>query len=346
MKFLFRTNASAKIGFGHLTRCRALAMALRQRGHRCMVVGPQSDCIKQGDGAIFDEWLPDSQWPSSHEAALSTIGIANRYKADWLVLDDYRVDESYQLAVREAGIKWLQFDAAASMPLWADIIINANPAIKAADYTSVLCNREAHLLLGPSYAVVRQDFFYSKPPATFRWPAKKILVTFGGGDDRGLIEFVLSSLVPLTEGDVQFVVISGLANPNNDRLKFLANSFGQGRVSLHIDPNPIAPLFASCDLAVMAGGTSTYEAACSGVPMILVSIAGNQIPQSKAWADLNAAVYLGDHLNVSRQTLEYSFRNILHNSNQCNALASRARHLCDGMGSHRVALCIDSVSSS
>ena len=76
------------------------------------------------------------------------IELARHYDASFLVLDDYRIDESYQLSLRTAGLKWLQFDIAATNPLWADIIVNANPAVNAHDYTSVLRNQEVRLCLG------------------------------------------------------------------------------------------------------------------------------------------------------------------------------------------------------
>ena len=117
---LFRTNASPLIGLGHLTRCRALAMALRRQGNRCVIIGPDSAYAKLGDDAVFDEWVPVSEWRSSQEDALKTIKIAQRHQADWLVLDDYRIDEAYQLAIRAAGLRWLQFGGTASKPLWAD----------------------------------------------------------------------------------------------------------------------------------------------------------------------------------------------------------------------------------
>ena len=102
---LFRTNSSPQVGFGHLTFCRALAMALRREGKRCVMVGPHSAYAKLGDYAVFDEWLPVSEWRSSQEDALQTIKIAQKHQADWLVLDDYRIDEAYQLGIRAAGLR-------------------------------------------------------------------------------------------------------------------------------------------------------------------------------------------------------------------------------------------------
>lgn len=342
MTVLFRCNAGPVVGLGHLTRCRALAYALRDLDQRCVMVGPDQTHAKPKDHEIFEEWIPVPDWPSASADANQLIELARYHQADWLVLDDYRIDESYQLSVRATGIKWLQFDGAADKPLWADIVVNANPAVRAEDYTSVLRNQDAHLLLGPCYAVLRPEF----STVQHRDPGRSIeqvLVTFGGGDDLGAIAFVLSTLLPVLPAGLRFLVISGANNPNNAQIKDWIQAHGCGRVTLHIDPEQVAPLFAACDLAVMAGGTSTYEAACTGLPMLLMTIANNQISQSKAWSELDAAIYLGDLMKVAQQALVDAFTMIRDDGQKRLLMGRRACQSVDGNGAHHVAHCINSA---
>lgn len=277
-------------------------MALCSQGKRCVMVGPAAEYAKSVDQETFEDWIPVPEWSSANEDAGRLIDMALKFEAEWLVLDDYRIDETYQLSLREGGLRWLQFDGSASKPLWADIVLNANPAARLEDYQAVLRNPNAHLLLGPRYAILRPEFdqvTLQEP----RRPVKKILLTFGGGDDRGANQFVLSTLLPVTSPEQQFVVISGATNPSNPSLKRWIDAHGQGRVSLHIDPEQVASLFASCDLAVMAGGTSTYEAVRCGLPMILITIADNQVRQAKGWASLGLGLYLGSYGEVTGDAL-------------------------------------------
>ena len=311
---IFRTDASPQIGFGHLTRCRALAQALIRQGQRCVMVGPDTAHAKLGDQDISEDWIPVSSWTTSNDDAVRVINLAHQCQAQWLVLDDYRIDEAYQLNLHAAGLRWLQFDGGANKSLWADIVLNANPAARAEDYAAVLSNQNTLLLLGPRYAILRPEFERIKPREPGR-PVKQILVTFGGGDDRGGNEFVLSTLLPATALDLRFLVISGASNPNNSNLRHWVAAHGQGRVCLHIDPEQVAPLFASCDLAVMAGGASIYEAACCGLPMLVITIADNQIPQSKAWVNLGVAKWLGTHPGVDKDALIDGY-NFLNNNRQ------------------------------
>lgn len=306
---LFRCNAGPEIGFGHLVRCRALAQALHKKGEDCVMVGPDQSYATPVDHKIFGDWIPVPEWSSSSDDAQRLISIAQVQQSKWLVLDDYRVDEAYQIELGRFGSRWLQFDAGANKPLWADVILNASPAAFAEDYSTVVRNPNARLLLGPAYAILRPEFQDVTPRRLGR-PVKKILVTFGGGDDRGVNQFVLSALLPVAELDQRFIVISGANNPSNPILKEWIETNGQGRVTLCIDPDNVAQIMLSCDLAVMAGGASTHEAVRCGLPMILISIASNQEKQCDAWDSLGEAEYLGDFSMVKTGSLVDAFFSI------------------------------------
>ena len=93
-------------------------------------------------------------------------------------------------------------------------------------------------------------------------------------------------MLPVTPNYIKFLVISGFTNPNNNRLKEWILLNGSQRVDLLINPKDVAKLYSSCDIAVIAGGTTTYEIDCCGLPFLIISTANNQIEQSKAWAIL------------------------------------------------------------
>jgi UDP-2,4-diacetamido-2,4,6-trideoxy-beta-L-altropyranose hydrolase len=336
MTVLIRCNASTVVGYGHLTRCRALAQALRRQGYACVMVGPDTADARPEDQDIFSDWIPVPDWPSANDDANRLVDLARRLDACWAVLDDYRVDESYQLTVRAAGLRWVQFDGTARKPLWADLIVNANPAAHPEAYANVLRNPETQLLLGPRYAILRPEFASVAPRDPPR-PVKRILVTFGGGDDRGAIKFVLSTLLPETPSSVDFLVISGSRNPSNPSLVEWVEAYGQHRVNLHIDPPQVAPLFMSCDLAIMAGGMTTYEAACCGLPMILIAVADNQLAQSLAWASQGAAIHLGSFNVLNPSLIKSKFRDTYSDASKLLNLAKSASMLIDAHGANRVA---------
>jgi UDP-2,4-diacetamido-2,4,6-trideoxy-beta-L-altropyranose hydrolase len=340
---LFRTDATPQIGFGHLTRCRALAYAVREQGESSVMVGPDQTYANKDDARLFDVWLPQA-WSDAEADAIHLAALAEQFGAKKLALDDYRVNEAYQRVLRDKRLKWLQFEARTTHPIWADIVLNASPAAKVEDYAPVLRNPDAQLLLGPRYAVLSPEFA-SVQPRNPRHPIRRVLVTFGGGDDRGATRFVLSALLPATPSDLQFMVISGAHNPRNAENLDWIKEFGQGRVSFDINPKSVASLFLECDLAVMAGGTSTYEAARCGLPMLLITIADNQTSQSKTWDDIGAAKWLGSLEDLQNEELINEF-NVLRNNEQNLALMSIAgSRLVDGNGAHKIAKIFSQNSS-
>ena len=80
-------------------------------------------------------------------------------------------------------------------------------------------------------------------------------------------------MLPVTPNYIKFLVISGFTNPNNNRLKEWILLNGSQRVDLLINPKDVAKLYSSCDIAVIAGGTTTYEIDCCGLPFLIISTA-------------------------------------------------------------------------
>jgi len=300
------------------------------------MIGPSLEYHLPTDLEIFDEWIPKLHWDSSQEDAKYLISCATAYPGQSIiVVDDYRVDESYQQVLLMAGLRWLQFDSTASMPLWADWILNASPAACQEDYAKLLQKSNALALVGPEYAVLRPEFSVLPSRIREESDAINVLVTFGGGDDRGAILSTLKCLLPVTPAKVCFHVISGHHNPRNIEIKRWIQSVAGGRVILHVNPAHMASIFLDCDIAIMAGGTTTFEAAACGLPMILITIAENQVNQAQAWHDLGIAVFLGRFSGLSADKLIHEFSRFLDvawRQHVCN----HSRLRVDGRGAERV----------
>ncbi len=332
---LFRCNASPTVGLGHLVRCRSLAAALKDQGESCIMVGPSKEYQTIDDEEIFTEWFPKLIWDSSLEDAKELAQLAHRYSVGTVVLDDYRVDEEYQIFLRNTGLHWLQFDGRAHQPLWADIVLNTSPGAREKEYKPVL-RTNATLLFGPKYALLRPEFKVVKLRTANR-PLEQVLVTFGGGDDLGANIFVLKTLHSQTPAQIRFLIISGETNPRNSEIAMWIKQYGMGRVILKVNPPLIAPLIASCDFAVMAGGTTIYEVACCGLEMILIAIADNQVKHSLAWEKTGIACYLGMFGAVDEEKLTNALK--VHEKSRLTRKKSEEfdPRFVDGFGAERIA---------
>lgn len=344
MRFLFRCNAGPTVGFGHLMRCRVLAQALVCKGHSAAIFGPALSYLNELDRATFSIWRESSAWSSATDDARQLLHFADDCSADFLVLDDYRIDEAYQRVLFDAGMHWLQFESSTSRPILADIVLNSSPSVDHGAYARALHNPKGILMLGPQYAIIRPEF--RSPPSNRRIGAlKQVLVMFGAGDDRGAISRMLQVLIPIASEGIHVKIVSGQHNPNNPliakKLTGLSNDF----ISLIVDPPDIASLMHSSDLAVLAGGTATFEAAACGLPMMIVAISDNQWSQSEAWAEYGVAIYAGPLEAVDNAHLKAAFSEATKVSRR-RSMSTRAQRIVDACGVNRVADVLTVIGAS
>ena len=324
------------MGFGHLTRCCALAKVLKDRGHGCVGYGPPDDVLDSDQRELFSGWIARDTDLSPEMDAQQIVDLAQKRGVGMLIVDDYRISELFQKRFRAAKLRWLQFDGGAARPIWANFVVNAHPTIHPRDYEVVLQDRSTTMLLGPRFAVMRPEFASVKKGDLNR-RTKRILITFGGGDDRGGIDFVLRTLLPALPEYIEFAVISGSANPRNAYLHSWAERFGSARVRVYVAPGNVASLIASCDIAVMAGGSSLYEVACCGLPMIIISVAQNQVAQSVGWEKIGASLYVGGiHENI-RQKFLGLVQGLLDDPDKLREMRRVGLEQVDGLGVFRVA---------
>ena len=164
-------------------------------------------------------------------------------------------------------------------------------------------------------------------------PIRRVLVAFGGGDDRGAADLALSALEGL---DVTAVVISGAGNPRNARNAERVASLGRARTELHVAPPNVAELMAGCDLAMIAGGTMSYKSAFCGLPMILLALAPNQMSPCRGWAGLAGARFMGPLHETGAPALRAAVAGLAADGDRRLDMARRGRSLVDTNGAGRL----------
>ena len=166
---------------------------------------------------------------------MNLIKIAKESRESFIILDDYRIDGNYQLNLKKAGLKWLQFfNFENSQYIIADIVHCSLPGISTKKIKNKISNKKAKFLLGPKYALLRPEF--SKLKRKKINTINRVLLTFGGGNDFGAIQYLLSILLPVADKNIQFTIVSSLLNKSNFRLKKLVKSKYKERVNLQINP--------------------------------------------------------------------------------------------------------------
>jgi spore coat polysaccharide biosynthesis predicted glycosyltransferase SpsG len=160
-----------------------------------------------------------------------------------------------------------------------------------------------------------------------------------------LVALGLTDLFGLTAKVVEVLLELGLPNPiwavvgaaaqSLPRLNALAGQHAQ--LSVFVETLDMAGLMSRADLAIGAGGSSTWERACLGLPSLTLILADNQADMARRLEREGASLALDARsLDFCPELAEA----VLGLAGQAQALSLRASALCDGRGSGRVAAAV------
>ena len=332
---VFRCNVSASVGVGHLMRCREMARHLKSLGIGSAILGPPESLKTAADTALFQIWKSVEERGTSEQDSARVLALCEQMDTRHAVMDDYRIDPPYQQILRGRGLRWMQqFDASKPWEFSCQILVNASPYEKREDYLRWLKNpAKTRTLFGPAYSVLRPDFTALAPRDDGR-RVRRILVGFGGGDDRGAIDIVLEALAGKTAATL--VIVSGKSNPQRVALARRVADLPAEHAEFHVAPEDMAGLIAGCDLAIIGGGTMSYEAAICGLPTVFIGLAPNQERPCQGWQELTGAPYLGRVGEVSDAALFETVNALIADDIKRADMAARGRKLVDGRGTDRL----------
>jgi len=286
-----------------------------------------------------DSVLHDIPWDSTpSEDARLTAELCIETQVRVGVVDHYRVgEEGYQQTLNKAGLRWMQFgNLLHTHSLLGALVHDANPGSKLDDFRTRLVGPPPEFLTGPGYALVGEDFRAERarlsPPEICN--IESILLTFGGGDDRGATLTALDWLDAAGYVGKRLLLTTRL-NPHLPMLEERARASAD--IELHVDNWHPAPLMAHCQLALCAGGTSLHELACLGVPPVIVCIADNQLFPAQAWHDAGMALNLGTLVTIQAGDASAHLHRLLNQPAERAEMARRCWEAQDGLGAARVA---------
>jgi len=348
MKVLVRTDASAQIGSGHLMRCAALAHALRNGEAKVTFAMRQAppameELVRsQGHGTLrlpeisaprIEGWLA-VPWES--DASQTLAALEAQGGVDWLVVDHYGIDFRWEERVRAAGCKVLVIDDLAISKHSCDVLLNQNLVANAEERYRPLVPSACRLMLGPKFALLREEFRAARAVLS-RDPQRmnRVLVFLGGGDPDGVTLTVLAVVDAVRPGGLEVSVVIGANNPHRNAIEQLY-ARRDGYQVITQTPH-MAQVMVEADLAVGAGGVSTWERCCLGLPAVVLAIAENQQEVSLAASEAGACIFLGPSTEVTPETLEASLRVVIGNAGVRKMLSEAGAKLVDGLGCQRVA---------
>jgi spore coat polysaccharide biosynthesis protein SpsF len=335
-----RLDAGGTIGLGHLTRCHALAWALREEFHCGVTLLSRSApgiLARFTDDGFPLHRLPDGDDGSREIGAL--LDAVSSLRLDTLVTDlKTPYPAAIARAIRDRAGRLVAVDDATDARFAADLAVypnwHADPAIVSDprwNGTRVLTGAEYVLFRHGIGAEARRE-----PEAADE--AARVLVLGGGSDEAGITLRALDALAPLGEA-VRVTAVIGPTFLHRDALAERLKTAG-GSVDIADGPPDLSRRMATADLAVCAFGVSAYELAYFGVPTLVIAHEPRNVKAAERFARTGTAISLGHFEDAAPERIGDAARRLLADSRTRAAMRARGATLLDGRGARRVAAAI------
>jgi UDP-2,4-diacetamido-2,4,6-trideoxy-beta-L-altropyranose hydrolase len=351
MRIALRTDASRRIGTGHLRRCLSLAQALGDEGAQVRFVCRDHDEISRiaGEAGEAVAWLPaaaghvplpddppHADWAACgwRQDADETIAALRDLRPDWVLIDHYAFDARWHERVASAlGCRIAVIDDLADRPLACALVIDQNlHPDHAAKYAGCL-RTPARILGGPRYALLAPRY-RNAPRYRFRRRVASIGIFMGGGDPKDFTSRVLRACREVAGFTGTIEVVSSSRNPNFATHRELAQRWPDTRVLF--DEPDLTGFFARHDLQIGSGGIAAWERCVLGAPTLALQIASNQLAVLPELAKAGAIEWL-DRDDADQRAIGEAAKGLIDAPRRRLALVRATRGLVDGMGCARVA---------
>jgi UDP-2,4-diacetamido-2,4,6-trideoxy-beta-L-altropyranose hydrolase len=334
-RILALPDCGPRIGGGHVLRCLTLAQALADKG--CAVAfaaNPPAQEVLNAFGARDLTVFPVSD--DVAEAVPQAAAFAEAHRADWVLLDHYRLTAAQEVELRGPR-RLAALDDLADRPRPADLVINPGYGRLAGNYAGLVLPG-ARVLAGPEYALVRPEFAAHRDQALKRrregGHLKHVLISLGLTDVEGITGRVVRALEPHMQGLLLDVVV-GEAAPSLPALREQAKT--DCALRLHVNSHAMAELMSQADLAVGAGGSSVWERATLGLPSVTLILAENQRPMALAMAQVGLTLAVDAMADDFEARLVEAVKRLVDDAALRRWLFEAPCHACDGLGAERVA---------
>lgn len=331
MRIIVRTDASVEIGSGHLMRCLTLADQLRNDGSEVAFV------CRDLPGGMFDLLyargyrsvkLPMAETGKDTQQfdAGETVKAAGRLfpdGVDWLVVDHYQLDTVWERLLRPHARRLMVIDDLANRSHDCDLLLDQNYYRDLNQRYQGLLPERCVTLLGPAYVLLRPEFAEARQRLRARdGTVRRILIFFGGSDPTNQTRKALDAIKLISRPEIAVDVVVGASNPYRDEIQALSQEMP--KVQYHCQVSNMAELIEAADIAIGAGGATTWERCSLGLPTLTVVFADNQLQTTLDLEQLGAIEFLGWADNITVADLACAIKRLIDNPALSKNLSERA----------------------
>ncbi|MCZ2443319.1 MAG: UDP-2,4-diacetamido-2,4,6-trideoxy-beta-L-altropyranose hydrolase [Flavobacteriales bacterium] len=352
MKIVIRVDASLQISTGHVIRCLTLANTLREKGAYCEFIcrehkgnlihyieqhgftvhrlSTRAEFIIDHSALRHAAWLGSTQLQDAQEC----LTILQENKPDWLIVDHYGIDKKWEQLLRPYCKKIFVIDDLADRQQDCDLLLDQNLIENMQSRYIDLVPQQCIKLIGPKYALLQSEYskLHKQTPRK-RNQVQRIFAYFGGVDTYNLTTKTITAFNQLKQPDIELDLVVSALCLNLGTIENLA--LHNKRIHLHQSLASLAPLMIQADLAIGAGGATSWERCCLGLPSIVVTVAENQEPIAKEMHKQRYINWIGNASEVDSEQLLTAMNRVIDNANLDN-WSKHCATLVDGLGAQRV----------
>ncbi len=332
---VIRADSGKAIGWGHMMRCFSLAEAIPRKNIKVSFISRKlsgSLCKFIEEKGYDVHYLPNKELEWKDDAE-KTIGIVNNLDpVDWLVVDNYGLDKKWETILRPHVKRIMVIDDMTKRKHDCDLILDQNLYENMRRCYDGLIPHNCIKLIGPKFALLRKEFQQIRKNLRKRDDKiKRILVSFGSSDPTNETKKVLDAVSHLDNKQIKVDVVLGISGKTSKSMEKLCKA---SNVTCHYQSTNIAQLMKKADLSIGAGGSTTWERCCLGLPSIVSISAENQKKLTEAVAKNGCIINLGWAKELSSKDYAKAIKGL--DNMHLSQMSKKCVQLVDGRGSHRV----------
>lgn len=264
---IFRADADASIGTGHIMRCTALGEYLKNNFTCKLVTNCKIDALLHESRNVFSK-----VHPLAEEADEIEVIEAITDDCKLILLDGYAFDNSYQKRLKNRGFSIVVIDDILANHTEAEIILNHCGGLTPSDYKA---KPSTVFALGPSYTLLRKSFLVPKDERKTVIRDCNCFICFGGADPLNDTLAVIKNLIDRKIFTHLHVVV-GAAYQYADELYKYITPFKNISLYKSIDEYKMKGIMEQCSYAIVSGSSVAFEYLAVGGVVWVKMIADNQ----------------------------------------------------------------------
>jgi len=334
---VFRADSGMRIGWGHIMRCFSLGQIFKEKNVQVSFITKKlpnniSYFLEKNGFNIF--YLNKKKYCWKEDAIQTKKIIEDFGNIDWLVVDNYGLDIKWEKILKPYVKKLMAIDDMTLRVHECDLLLDQNYYENTKKLYFGFVPKECKILIGPKFALIRNEFHLMRKKLKARdGKINRILVSFGGSDHINEILKVINAIKKLDYNEINIDLV--VTNSNKNLLKIKKFFSTSPNIIIHHQNFNMAELMKNADLAIGAGGSSTWERCCMGLPSIVSVFAKNQLQLTKEMRKKGCIVNLGISKKISSKDYTNAIKHL--NKSTLSKMSKNGLKLVDGKGTSRVA---------